>query len=294
MDSFKLIQTIPNLHSDIVRSTSSLKNWFVTGGYDGNITIHNLPMNNGQVISGSDDHFLCVWNLKTKNLEKKIKLGFITQCCLEMSNGLVCIGTTNEKMFVFDQINWKILFTLENEQQRFGQILCLAELSNNQVASSSRSGKIHIWDIEKRVKVQVLNAHLSDIYSIVYHQKKKILISASDDMTIRIWSPEKNWDCLTTITAHNDYIQCLILYQKDFLISSGLDGRVKLWHIETGNCWKIISEGPSYYSLNFLENQNLVGGNTVGNVTIWYFPIVPYELLYQSAEELVFTDVIFK
>ena len=44
MIPFQKIHTIPNLHESVVRSTSSFENWFVTGGYDGNITIHNLPL----------------------------------------------------------------------------------------------------------------------------------------------------------------------------------------------------------------------------------------------------------
>ena len=79
---------------------------------------------------------------KNKKIKKKIKLGFITQCCLEMTNGLICIGTTKESIHFFDQTNWNLLFTLENEDNIFGHILCLIEISNEIIASSQRSGKI--------------------------------------------------------------------------------------------------------------------------------------------------------
>ena len=76
-----------------------------------------------------------------------------------------------------------------------------------------------------------LKGHEDSVKSIQV-VSEDIIISGSDDKTIRIWSIKQE-KCLRTVTTRQ-YITCLEVLSNDTLISGSWDCTIQLWSIKTG------------------------------------------------------------
>ena len=65
------------------------------------------------------------------------------------------------------------------------QVLCLAVLQDDRLASGSADGSVRIWDVRKR-KSRVMNGHEKAVFSLAALPDGR-LASGSEDGTIRIW-----------------------------------------------------------------------------------------------------------
>jgi WD40 repeat protein len=242
--SFEKIESMDNLHDGVVRCLGISQNWFVTAGYDSNITVHNLPIHhhnkiksahekkikfihmfeNGTFLTGSNDLTIILWDLKLLKILKKINVNSLAQCCLELKD-FICIGSTYDKILFFEK-NWTKKFELTTSH--LGGVISLVDIKDGILASTSLNDfEIRIWDYKSKVLLQKLNGHKGNIYTMILHKKKNFLISGSDDTTIRIWDINQGFSCIFTIEAHTNFIQSLILYQNDFIVSSSFDCSLK-------------------------------------------------------------------
>lgn len=116
-------------------------------------------------------------------------------------------------------------------------------------------------------------AHTHWVNDIVLAQNNTALVSASSDLTVRVWRPAAD-DIQTigpqTIGQHADYVKCLATpsAQADWVASGGLDRRICLWdlsgagkklEIEVGDEDKS-SEKGSVYALSAGRNIIASGG----------------------------------
>ena len=58
---------------------------------------------------------------------------------------------------------------------------------NNNVISASSDHTIKFYDLDEKKEISVISGHENAISSLAISPDSKILISGSDDMTIRIW-----------------------------------------------------------------------------------------------------------
>jgi WD repeat-containing protein 48 len=113
-------------------------------------------------------------------------------------------------------------------------------------------------------------AHTHWVNDIVLAQNNTALISASSDLTVRVWRPLSNeTEAPVTIGQHTDYVKCLATPspQADWVASGGLDRKICLWdlngagkklEIEVGEEEK--SEKGSVYALSASRTMLAAGG----------------------------------
>lgn len=109
-------------------------------------------------------------------------------------------------------------------------------------------------------------------------QNNTALVSASSDLTVRVWRPSSNdSEAPQTIGQHADYVKCLATpnSQADWVASGGLDRRICLWdlngagkklEIEVGD--EETSEKGSVYALS-VSRSMLAGGGPESIVRLW-------------------------
>lgn len=69
---------------------------------------------------------------------------------------------------------------------------------------------------------------------VVLAQNNSTLVSASSDVTVKVWRPDaEDGSAATTIGAHSDYVKCLASpsTNANWVASGGLDHKIRLWDL---------------------------------------------------------------
>lgn len=90
--------------------------------------------------------------------------------------------------------------------------------------------QIRAFNYNTLEKVHQFEAHTDYIRSLAAHNVQPLLLSSSDDMTIKLWNWEQNWACTHTFEAHTHYVMCVLFNPKDTntFASASLDRTIKV------------------------------------------------------------------
>ncbi|KAG9274716.1 WD repeat-containing protein 97 [Astyanax mexicanus] len=87
---------------------------------------------------------------------------------------------------------------------------------------------------EGRVLQRTTNLHLRRITGLVYCPLLQAVVTASEDVSIRVWGPD--WELLMAFVGHTDVVTSLLLCPlSGLLLSSSLDGTLRTWNLQTGD-----------------------------------------------------------
>lgn len=65
----------------------------------------------------------------------------------------------------------------------------------NWIITGADDSQIRVFNYNTLEKVTTFEAHPDYIRCLAVHPTQPLLLSGSDDMTIRLWDWEKNWKC---------------------------------------------------------------------------------------------------
>eukprot|EP01060_Flectonema_neradi_P036868 TRINITY_DN724_c3_g1_i1.p1 TRINITY_DN724_c3_g1~~TRINITY_DN724_c3_g1_i1.p1 ORF type:complete len:926 (+),score=178.99 TRINITY_DN724_c3_g1_i1:309-2780(+) len=87
-------------------------------------------------------------------------------------------------------------------------------------------------------KVQEFEAHQDYIRGVAIHETLPLLLSSSDDMTIKLWDWEKGWSNTMVFDGHVNYVMNVVFNPKDpnTFASSSLDRTIKVWNRSSYQC----------------------------------------------------------
>jgi WD repeat-containing protein 48 len=121
-------------------------------------------------------------------------------------------------------------------------------------------------------------AHTHWVNDIVLAQNNSALVSASSDLTVRVWRPLENGsEAPSTIGQHADYVKCLATPSPaaEWVASGGLDRKICLWDLSgAGKRLEIEvmdeerSEKGSVYALS-VSRSMLASGGPESIVRLW-------------------------
>ena len=80
-------------------------------------------------------------------------------------------------------------------------------------------------------KVKDMEAHADYIRFVEIHPTLPYILSSSDDMSIKLWNWEQNWDCTSSFEGHAHYVMMCKFNPKDTntFASASLDRTIKVW-----------------------------------------------------------------
>ena len=89
---------------------------------------------------------------------------------------------------------------------------------------------IRVFDYNTTEKIAEFEAHTDFIRSVAVHPTLPYVLSASDDMLIKLWDWEKGWECTQTFQGHAHYVMQVAFSPKDAntFASASLDGTIKV------------------------------------------------------------------
>ncbi|CAD8128354.1 unnamed protein product [Paramecium sonneborni] len=147
------------------------------------------------------------------------------------------IAINKDKSIVLAACNYQIK-VLEFKQEQLKQTQLLSEHSQTVLTlnfmkksthfiSGSYDSQIIIWSMNQNCQwicQYKLNKHISWINCLILNNNEDIMISGSNDKTIKFWFKQNEWKCSQTITDHtNDVYGLSLNEQQNRLISCGRD-----------------------------------------------------------------------
>ena len=187
----------------------------------------------GQVITGSSDNTLLVWDLKQQRCihvlyGHKAKV----TCIAALSDGTVLSGSTDGTLRLWDITKGICLLTLGGGESA---ITCVASLQHGQVVCGLGNLKLQVWDIANRRCLWSKSGHSGWINCVASLQGGRTIVSGSSDKTLRIWDAVTG-QCVQTLVGHSEAITCVDVLQNGRVVSGSNDQMLKVWDIDNGDC----------------------------------------------------------
>ncbi|KAM0881630.1 hypothetical protein ACQ4PT_032829 [Festuca glaucescens] len=135
-------------------------------------------------------------------------------------------------------------------------------------------GYIHVYSYEKAEKLQNFRGHADRVTSLAVHPSEPLVLSASWDKLIKLWSWEAGWQCIRTFEGHSSFV-----YQVRFNLqtagnmfaSCSTDFTIKMWNmyspspVASFGCDPGFALGLDYFcpggALQYLVTNNVFEGN---------------------------------
>ncbi|RVD82964.1 WD40 repeat [Arthrobotrys flagrans] len=114
------------------------------------------------------------------------------------------------------------------------------------VASAAEDATIKVWDWEHGELEQTLKGHTKAVLDLDYGGPKTgvLLASCSHDLTIKLWDPGNEYNCIRTMKGHDHSVSSVRFIPSgsgaDFLVSASRDRTLKVWDVSTGYAVKTI------------------------------------------------------
>lgn len=153
---------------------------------------------------------------------------------------------------------WELDFSVPGEI--YGPISSLKFSPNgNNLAAGYASGKLVVYDLEKKDVVGSINAHTKGINQVKWSQDGEIIITCSDDGRLNAFR-SSDLEQISECVGHHSYITCCdISVYKDRIASGSFDESVRIWETSSGKCTRMISaHSDPVSSVVFSSDGNFV------------------------------------
>lgn len=209
-------------------------------GHIKNVSSLLFTPDSSKLISGGSDGIICVWDMKTMKLLKKITNGTIDQEAQVNKEGaiasIVCgpggsyfaVGFSNGMVGIYDRNFDRQMFAFQAHNE---MILALTITNKGELVTASGDKTLKIWQISQNnaQMKRKIEGHSHFVTCACTSFTSPLLLSGSKDETIRAYNYEKNTH-LFTACVHTNTVLGIAHHPKEnmFVTSSG-DGLVIAW-----------------------------------------------------------------
>jgi WD40 repeat protein len=166
--------------------------------------------------------------------------------------------------------------------QSFGGVLSLAFSPTGKIlATGNANCEIHVWQVSDRQQLFTLRGHTNWVRGVAFspqipkqiadREVEHILVSASEDRTIKIWHLPSD-RCQHTLSGHTDNIYTVAFSPDGTLVASASNDRtVKIWDAIDGSCLHtLVGHDGGVMGVGFSHDGKLIASGGFDNtVKIW-------------------------
>uniref|UniRef100_A0A8C7D8A8 Apoptotic protease-activating factor 1 n=1 Tax=Oncorhynchus kisutch TaxID=8019 RepID=A0A8C7D8A8_ONCKI len=200
--------------------------------------------------TSSSDGTLKLWEVSSANEWKSIDVAdmfpeqreqteVMVKCSTWSADGRTIICAARNAVFVFDVETAAMLLEIRTSRLSTVQY-CHACPSSNLVAIALSHYAVELWDIETSKKMADCSGHLSWVHGVQFSPDGSLLLSCSDDQTVRVWETKK---------VHTSSAVCLkrdsdVLFNNGDITVVAADNRNRLQDLIGIICLSPLSPSP--------------------------------------------------
>ncbi|KAJ1899224.1 ubiquitin-binding SDF ubiquitin ligase complex subunit met30 [Kickxella alabastrina] len=251
--------------------------------------------NGGYMITGSYDSKVHVWDAETFELVSELSGHTMPVRALEFDDCKLFTGSLDGTVKIWNYRDGTCIRTLNAFDN--GGVISL-HYQRGTLVVGGQNGTIRVYNIAKMTSF-TLTGH-TDWVNAVRLYGENTLFSCSDDMLVKRWDLEQR-RCVRTYSGHSHHVQSLHLSnrapptstlqskqqeqqrasgsralgrrgdddERPFMITGSLDGTMRVWDIETGECLDtIFGHIEGIWSMTF-DSLRIVSGSNDGSVKVW-------------------------
>ena len=138
------------------------------------------------------------------------------------------------------------------------------------LATASFDDKVRLFELPSGKPRAVFDGHTDDVRSVGFSPDGRQIASAGNDKTVRLWDVDSG-KSQAVITGHTNKVRALAFDSRGrFLASTGNDQTIRVIDRASLQVKAILQSPANGSSVAFSpDGASLVGGDDLGNVSIW-------------------------
>ncbi|CAM9389207.1 unnamed protein product, partial [Chrysoparadoxa australica] len=221
-----------------------------------------LTVVNGNLISGSWDSLIKVWNPQTWLCERTLSdhTGTI-RCFAVVDDDKLISGSDDCTIKIWNSETWTLVRSLTDHDDIINAVV----MCHSRLASCSDDGNIKLWNTATWQCEVTIHHESGGVLSLAVCGDK--LVSGSDDAVIKVYSTQ-SWACEKVIEQHRDEVWALQSIGSQ-LVSGSTDGSVCVWDTDTWDCQRVLNDHRgAVYCIVMLDGKVLTAGSDE-TIRVW-------------------------
>ena len=226
-------------------------------------------VNSNQLISGSEDKTIKIWNINNKSCEGTITGNYErVDSIVHLTENLIAAGTRNN-IRVYDIKSKEEKFFLFGHEKGVCSII---QINPTMIITGSYDNTIKIWDLNEKKCEYTLFGHDQPVFVLLLLKDGRLASgSGSWEKSIKIWNTkEKSCEC--TLVGHKREVRALKQLTNGLLISGSIDNTVRVWNIKKKECLQtLIAHFDVILSLCVLNDNRFISGGRDKELIVWKY-----------------------
>ncbi|KAH8761866.1 hypothetical protein F5882DRAFT_431506 [Hyaloscypha sp. PMI_1271] len=237
--------------------------------------------------SASDDNTVKVWDIAIGTLQQTLEghSSLVSSVAFSHESKLLVSASWDKTVKVWNAATGVLQQTLEGHSSWVNSVafshdskLLVSASSDNTVKqtleghSASNDETVKVWDIAiaKATLQQTLEGHNDWVRSIAFSHNSKLLASAVDDCTVKVWHAATGI-LRQTLKGHSGWLRSVAFsHNSKLLASASNDGTVKVWDVATGILQQTLDDDSVVRSVAFSHDSKLLASASYDKtVKVW-------------------------
>ena len=240
-------------------------------GHTGEVNAVVVSPDGQQIVSGSDDFTLKVWDLQTGR-EVRTLIGHtdkVNAVVITPDGQQVVSGSDDFTLKVWDLPTGRELRTLICHMSWINTVVVTSD--GQQVVSGSHDRTLKVWDLETGRELFNLKGHKDGVNTVAVTSDRQWAVSGSRDTTLKVWDLQAGRELLTLTSRINQVNAVAVTPDGRWIVSGSDDFTLKVWDLETN--WEPQTltghtSGVTAMTVS-LDGSRMISGSEDGTLKVW-------------------------
>ena len=237
-------------NNDIIGQVSILSECGISKAHKSDVNSCSVSKS-GLIATASGDRSVCLWKLSSKEgrltqVESLSGHSYgVNYCCFSPQGTLLASCSTDSSTIVWDVASRSQLATFL-QPSGSGVRVCQFCPESPFLATAGDDDQVCIWDLAQKQLVRNIESHDATIFALAFSPEGSVLVSTDTEGRMKVWaalahhhsplaSQEVAHDLGVTSSAFSPSFTSSALQTKLHLATTGQDGLLMLWNIQTGS-----------------------------------------------------------